>query len=211
MMPPARENPRHDRMVPVSQDKAAEKPEGKAGGGKKKLLMLALPVVLLLAVAGLWFSGILPGLLGMGGEETHAEAPEAGHGGGHGAPAAGHGAAPSGHGAAPAAPAPAGGRAAVFFDMPEIVANLNAPGRRASYIKLRSKLELAKPEDSAALTAAMPRLLDLFTTYLREIRPEELRGSAGTQRLREELMARANLVAAPVRINDVLFQEILVQ
>ncbi len=187
----------------MSNDKPAEKPEGKAGGGKKKLLLIALPLVLVLAGAGLWFSGILPGLLGMGGQETHAEAPEAGHGGGggHGAPAAGHG----------AAPAPAGGRAAVFFDMPEIVANLNAPGRRASYIKLRSKLELAKAEDSVALTAAMPRLLDLFTTYLREIRPEELRGSAGTQRLREELMARANLVAAPVRINDVLFQEILVQ
>ncbi len=205
MMRLARENPRHDRTVPVSKDKAAEKPEGKAGGGKKKLLLIALPVLLLLAVAGLWFSGILPGLLGMGGaEEAHAEAPAAGHGGGHGAPAAGHGAVP--------APAPAGGgRAAVFFDMPEIVANLNAPGRRASYIKLRSKLELARAEDSAAMTAAMPRLLDLFTTYLREIRPEELRGSAGTQRLREELMARANLVAAPVRINDVLFQEILVQ
>jgi flagellar FliL protein len=206
MMPLARENPRHDRTVPVSKDKAAEKPEGKAGGGKKKLLMLALPVVLLLAGAGLWFSGILPGLLGMGGaEEAHAAEPGAAHGGGHGAPAAGHGAAPA------PAPAPGGGRAAVFFDMPEIVANLNAPGRRASYIKLRSKLELARAEDSAALTAAMPRLLDLFTTYLREIRPEELRGSAGTQRLREELMARANLVAAPVRINDVLFQEILVQ
>jgi flagellar FliL protein len=208
MMPPARENPRHDdRTVPVAKDKAADKAEGaapKAGGGKKKLLMLAVPVVLLLVGAGLWFSGILPGMLGMGAtEEAHATEGEAGHGGGHGA-------APAGHGAAPA-PAPAGGRAAVFFDMPEIVANLNAPGRRASYIKLRSKLELAKAEDSAALTAAMPRLLDLFTTYLREIRPEELRGSAGTQRLREELMARANLVAAPVRINDVLFQEILVQ
>ena len=209
-MPVARENPRHDRTVPVSKDKAADKPEGKAGGGKKKLLLIALPLVLVLAGAGLWFSGILPGLLGMGGtEEAHAAEPEAGHGSGHGG-GGGRGAA-AGHGAAPAPAAPGGGRAAVFFDMPEIVANLNAPGRRASYIKLRSKLELARAEDSAALTAAMPRLLDLFTTYLREIRPEELRGSAGTQRLREELMARANLVAAPVRINDVLFQEILVQ
>ncbi len=213
MMLPARENPRQDdRTVPVAKDKAADKTEGhapKAGGGKKKLLLLALPVLLLLAGAGLWFSGILPGMLGMAAaEEVHAEEPQAGHGGGHG-DAGGHGAA-AGHGAAPAAAA-AGAHAAVFFDMPEIVANLNAPGRRASYIKLRSKLELARAEDSVALTAAMPRLLDLFTTYLREIRPDELRGSAGTQRLREELMARANLVAAPVRINDVLFQEILVQ
>ncbi len=217
-MPVARENPRHDRTVPVAKDKAADKAEGKAeakpAGGRKKLLLLALPVVLVLAGAGLWFTGILPGLLGMGGTEEHAAAAEAGHGGGGHAPAAaGHapaGHAPAaGHGAAPAAAA--GGRGAVFFDMPEIVANLNAPGRRASYIKLRSKLELARAEDNAVLQAAMPRLLDLFTTYLREIRPEELRGSAGTQRLREELMARANLVAAPARVTDVLFQEILVQ
>ena len=95
--------------------------------------------------------------------------------------------------------------------MPEIVANLNAAGRRASYIKLKSKLELLRAEDSAAVQAAMPRLLDLFTTYLREIRPEELRGSAGTQRLREELMARANIAVGGNRITDVLFQEILVQ
>lgn len=173
----------------MAKDQAAEKPEGaptgKSGGGKKKLLLLALPVVLVLAGAGLWFSGILPGLLGIGTEASAAA--EAGH------------------------DAAAGTRPPVFFDMPEIVANLNAPGRRATYIKLRSKLELAHAGDSAAVQAAMPRLLDLFTTYVRELRPEELRGSAGTQRLREELLARANLVAAPARITDVLFQEILVQ
>ena len=57
----------------------------------------------------------------------------------------------------------------------------------------------------------MPRLLDLFQTYLREMRPEELRGSIGTYRLREELMSRANIAAAPVRIQDLLFVELLVQ
>ena len=191
----------------MAQDKAAEKAEPRPGGGRKKLLLLAVPLVLAAAGAGLWFSGILPGLLGLGApaEQAAEAAHGGGHGGGHGA---GHAPAAAGHGAAPAA---AAGRAAIFFDMPEVVANLNAPGRRASYIKLRSKLELARAEDNALVQAAMPRLLDLFTTYLREIRPEELRGSAGTQRLREELMARANLVAAPARVTDVLFQEILVQ
>jgi flagellar FliL protein len=57
----------------------------------------------------------------------------------------------------------------------------------------------------------MPRLLDMFQTYLREMRPEELRGSAGTWRLREELLARANIALAPVRVVDVLFIELLVQ
>jgi flagellar FliL protein len=155
---------------------------GAAKGGKRKLLLLAVPVVLAAIGAGLWFSGILPKLLGKGAEQHVADESQ------------------------PAAPRPP-----VFFDMPEIVANMNATGRRASYIRLRSKLELSKPEDVAAVQAAMPRLLDLYATYLREMRPEELRGSAGTQRLREELIARASIAAAPARITDVLFTEILLQ
>ncbi|HYI83894.1 MAG TPA: flagellar basal body-associated FliL family protein [Acetobacteraceae bacterium] len=99
----------------------------------------------------------------------------------------------------------------VFVDMPDIIANLNAPGRRSSYIKLRSKLEVARAADARALQEAMPRLQDLFTTYLREVRPEELRGSAGTYRLREELMVRASLAAPPAQVTDVLFVELLLQ
>jgi flagellar FliL protein len=162
--------------------------EVKKGGGRKKLLLLALPVLLVAVGAGLWFGGILPPLLGMGAPPASAEQE-------------------------------AGARTVVFLDMPEIVTNLNAPGRRAVYVKLRSKLELARPEDGAAVQASMPRLMDLFQTYLREVRPEELRGSAGTQRLREELVARANIAVAQagrgdaqqIRVNDVLFVEILVQ
>lgn len=114
------------------------------------------------------------------------------------------------------APAAEGGPAApdrrpVFVTMPEITANLNAPGRRAAFIRVKSQIEVQGAADAAALQAAMPRVVDLFTTYLRELRPEDLRGSAGTHRLREELIARANVAAAPARVSDVLFTEILVQ
>ena len=54
-------------------------------------------------------------------------------------------------------------------------------------------------------------MVDLFQTYLREMRPDELRSSSGTYRLREELLARANLVSAPAQVVDVLFSELLVQ
>ena len=57
----------------------------------------------------------------------------------------------------------------------------------------------------------MPRILDLFQTYLRDMRPEDLRGSAGTYRLREELIARGTIAVAPAHITDVLFTEMLVQ
>jgi flagellar protein FliL len=125
--------------------------KGGKGGRRKLLLLLAVPVVLAAIGAGLWFTGILPKLLGMGGEH---------------------------HAAAEGAAAPP--RAPVFFDMPEIVANLNATGRRASYIRLRSKLELSKPEDAAVVQAAMPRLLSRWPKVSYQVpKPEVLRGHPG--------------------------------
>jgi flagellar FliL protein len=117
-----------------------------------------------------------------------------------------------GHGApaAKAKPADTSGKP-IFIDVPELVANLNAGGRRVSYIKLHAKLEIERAEDQAGVVAVMPRLQDMFQTYLREMRPEELRGSAGTWRLREELLARANIAASPAQISDVLFTDMLVQ
>jgi len=166
-------------------------PAGKKGG-KKKLIMMVAPVVLVLVIAGLWFGGILPPLLGMGG----ANAQEAKTEGKDGKAKAD---------AKPVAEAP------TFVDLPEIVANLNGNPRRPSYVKIKAKLELAKAADTPVVQAAMPRLLDLFQTYLREMRPEEFRGSAGTYRLREELIARATLAAAPAQVQDVLFTELIVQ
>jgi flagellar FliL protein len=112
------------------------------------------------------------------------------------------------------APAPASAaltEAPIYADLPDIVANLDAPSRRPSFIKLKAKLELAQPSDVASVAAGMPRLLDLFQTYLRDIRPEELRGSAGTYRLREELVARANIALSPAHVTDVLFVQMIVQ
>jgi flagellar protein FliL len=170
----------------------AEATPGKKGGKKKLIILVALVLVLAGAGAGLWFGGILPPLLGMGPKADAAE--EAG-----------------GQGEARATAKPPAAPAPVFMDLPEIIANLNAGPRRNSFIKLRPKLELARAEDEAIVRAAMPRLMDLFQSYLREMRPEELRGSAGTYRLREELLARANIAVAPARVVDVLFPEMIVQ
>jgi flagellar protein FliL len=153
---------------------------GRKGRGRAKLL--ALVVLLVAAGAGLWFSGVLPGLLGKGAKAKPAAE------------------------AAAQPPKPP-----TFVDMPELIANLNAGPRHNGFVKLKAKLELARPEDAAAVQAAMPRVVDLFQTYLREMRPEEFRGAAGTYRLREELLARVGAAVAPARVNDVLFVELLVQ
>jgi flagellar FliL protein len=99
----------------------------------------------------------------------------------------------------------------VFVDLPDMVANLAGVSARPTYVKMQARLEVSKPEDAEKVKQAIPRLQDMFQTYLREMRPDELRGSAGTYRLREELLGRANVAVAPVRVTDVLFTQLLVQ
>ena len=99
----------------------------------------------------------------------------------------------------------------VLIDLPDIVSNLDTGGHRATFIKLRAKLEVSHAAEAAALQAAMPKILDIFQSYLRSTRPEELRGGEGTYRLREALMNRIDMTLAPVQVTDLLFTEILVQ
>ncbi len=99
----------------------------------------------------------------------------------------------------------------VYYNMPEILVNLNAAGRRSSFLKMSISLELDSAADVPRIQAVMPRIVDNMQAYLRELRADDLRGSAGLFRLREELLARVNAAAQPAKVNDVLFQEVLVQ
>jgi flagellar FliL protein len=100
---------------------------------------------------------------------------------------------------------------AVYYTMPEFLINLNTSGKSSSFLKTTIILEVAKQEDVPLIEANLPRVVDSVNTYLRELRASDLSGSAGIQRLREELLARCNKSLAPVKINDVLFKEIVVQ
>jgi len=170
--------------------KPAAPPEGDAAisapkkGGMKKLLLILVPVLLLAGGgAGLWFSGILPKLLH--GKKDAIAAAAAYLAKENGPP--------------------------VYVDVPEIITNLNAGPRKTSFVKIKIRIELASADDQTAVNDAMPRIEDLFQTYLREMRPEELRGSIGTYRLREEFISRISIAASPVRVRDVLFTELFTQ
>jgi flagellar protein FliL len=107
-----------------------------------------------------------------------------------------------------AAPPP---KPSVFLDLQDLLVNLNSTGRKASFLKISVSLELEDQADTARIQAVMPRIIDNFQVYLRELRVEDLRGSGGIYRLREELLARVNAAASPVKVKDVLFKEMLVQ
>jgi flagellar protein FliL len=102
---------------------------------------------------------------------------------------------------------------AIFVDLPDVLVNLsNAGGAdRAQYLKVKIVLELPDPTVVAQIQPLMPRVMDAFQTYLRELRATDLDGSAGLYRLKEELTRRVNAAVAPNRITAVLFKEIVVQ
>lgn len=100
----------------------------------------------------------------------------------------------------------------VFVDLPELVVNLANPSSdRTQYLKIKVVLELPEQKMIEQITPIMPRVMDAFQTYLRELRPNDLDGSAGLYRLKEELTRRVNVAIAPSRITAVLFKEIIVQ
>lgn len=101
---------------------------------------------------------------------------------------------------------------AAFIDLPEVLVNLSNPnGERTQYLKVKVVLEVPDQKLMAQIQPIMPRVMDTFQTYLRELRPTDLDGSAGLYRLKEELTRRVNTAIAPNRVNAVLFKEIVVQ
>ncbi len=100
----------------------------------------------------------------------------------------------------------------VFVDLPEVLVNLSSAGTdRTQYLKVKVVLEVPDESVKTQIEPLMPRLMDTFQTYLRELRATDLDGSAGLYRLKEELTRRVNAAIAPARINAVLFKEIVVQ
>ena len=101
---------------------------------------------------------------------------------------------------------------ATFVDLPDVLVNLaNAGTDRTQYLKVKIVLELPDAKLVGEIQPLMPRVMDAFQTYLRELRPTDLDGSAGLYRLKEELTRRVNAAVAPNRITAVLFKEIVVQ
>ncbi len=109
-------------------------------------------------------------------------------------------------------PAKAEGKPATFVDLPDVLVNLsNAGTDRTQYLKVKIVLELPDAKLVGEIQPLMPRVMDAFQTYLRELRPTDLDGSSGLYRLKEELTRRVNAAVAPNRITAVLFKEIVVQ
>ena len=98
-----------------------------------------------------------------------------------------------------------------FSDVPDILVNIQSSDGTPAYLKLSLSLEMDNDLEKAGITALTPRLVDQFQSYLRELRVDDLKGSEGVLRLKEELLRRVNAASAPYRVRDVLLKQMIVQ
>jgi len=157
--------------------------EAKGGlSGKKLVLFIVLPLLLVVGGAG---GAFMMGVFG-GGEEEQAEVGEDGK-------------------------KIVDPSKIVFYELPELIINLRSKEERAAFVKFRVTLELHDPTALPKIEPLMPRIMDNFQIYLRELRPSDLDGSAGLFRLKEEILRRINMDVRPYEVADVLFTEMIIQ
>lgn len=214
-------------MAEEAENEQAEEAGGEGEdeeGQKKKGLPLLLIIGLAVVVLALAGAGAFVFLSGGSEPEVEAHAEDGEHAEGHGddhGEGDGHG---DGHGNAKGDKHADGdgdsygdedhaeGAHVVFYKLPQILVNVHAEDDGPpAYLKLALTLELSDPAHVEAVEAVMPRVLDRFQSFLRELRLSDLSGSSGTYRLRTELLRRVNLAAAPVQVRAVLIEEMLVQ
>lgn len=179
--------------------------EGDAAPKKKKppLLLIIIPAALVVLGGG---GAAAFFMMKPKSAEAHGEAPAAPAEGGHGKSDKKGGESDPALGKVAAGP-----DGVTFYTLPDMVMNIQSADGRPTFLKLKLTLEMKDARVATRLQSEMPRLQDMFTSFMRELRPEDLSGSAGTYQLRAEILRRVNLIAAPGKVDAVLIEEMLVQ
>ncbi len=193
----------------VIDGETAQNVEGEETATKKKPPLLLIIIGAAVLVAGIGGGAAFFLMKPKSAEPeaaADAHAPEETAAGGHGAEGEGDAAAAGGVGTIAAGP-----DGVTFYTLPDMIVNIQSPEGRTTYLKLKLTLEMKDAAAANRLRAQYPRLNDMFQSFLRELRPEDLAGSAGSYQLRAEILRRVNLVAAPSKVDAVLIEEMLVQ
>ena len=174
-----------DKEAEGGVDGAETKPKS-----KKKLILIAVGIIVFvgITVGALFFLGVIGG--GKSAEEIEAEKKAA---------------------AEKKAKEAEKENKSVYFNMKDFIVNLNKVGGQASFLKMSITLEIVGEKNVAEVKEKVPVIRDSFQVYLRELRADDLQGSSGIYRLREGLLLRVNKIVYPIKINDILFREILIQ
>ena len=102
-------------------------------------------------------------------------------------------------------------KAGTYVEVPPMTVNLRSNDGKPRFLKLRFILVAADAGNEDKINEKLPLILDGFQPFLRELRPEDLAGSAAVFRLKEEMLTRATRVAGPGIVTDVLIQDLIQQ
>ncbi len=163
----------------------AEAPAKKPRFSRRMLIIVGGVIVLLLVAAGAAVFLLQPA----GEGEAHAEAaPAEEHGGG-------------GHGE----------EGEAYVEAPAMVVNLQGADGTARFLKIRFTFVPASAAKGALIKAKLPLIVDSFQPFLRELRPEDLAGSAAVFRIKEEMLVRATSAMGSGVVKDILIQDLIQQ
>lgn len=95
-----------------------------------------------------------------------------------------------------------------FVDVPPIQVALRTSDGGSRMLKVHVMLVpgTLTPEE---VTVRLPLVIDRVQPFLRELRPEDLSGSAATFRVKEELLIRSNQALGAGSVRDVLIQDLM--
>lgn len=179
----------------IVEDKGT--PEAPAPNKKKKLIIIGAATVAALTLGGGGAAFFMGGKSATKAEKSHGEEAAAEES--------------SGEGEAKAEGGKEGEGKGKFVDVPTVSVNLRSPDGSAKFLKLHLMLVPGPKTTDAALKEKLPVVLDAYQPFLRELRPEDLGGSAAVFRLKEELMVRATRALGPGMIKEVLIQDLIQQ
>ncbi|MDG2534038.1 flagellar basal body-associated FliL family protein [Sphingomonas sp. HITSZ_GF] len=98
-----------------------------------------------------------------------------------------------------------------YLDVPAFMVNLRSPDGQARFLKLHFMIVPGDGIAPDAMKEKLPLLLDSFQPFLRELRPEDLAGSAAVFRIKEEMMVRSTATLGEGQVKDILIQDLVQQ
>jgi flagellar FliL protein len=98
-----------------------------------------------------------------------------------------------------------------FVDVPAMLVNLRTSDGNPHYLKVHFMLVAGPNATEQSLKDQIPLVLDAFQPFLRELRPEDLAGSAAVFRIKEELLARTHDALGDGMVDDILIQDLIQQ
>ncbi len=103
-------------------------------------------------------------------------------------------------------------KSVVFIPVDEITVNLRqGVENNTSWLKIRVTLEVHGKGNGEVVKNMLPKIVDIFQTYLKELRKSDLDGSFGIYKIKDEMMLRINTVLYPAKIEGILFQDFMMQ